>query len=286
MDKPLLTLYQRKCLTEYLMVASNIPHCQSQARQLIDEAYSIVDNWDHSGLTSVASIEQATLELSGVLSSAVERWIDLHRLYDKRDQCQFKIVRERGKLRPVPGQLVQMMLAGTSNIDLLEFHKMSDSTLKQLAAPYTVGHIDEPLTQVERDPMAAYVLRRIQPLYQWSAFTLLKASIEKEAQKSVYKFLAKDEAYERINNAVQEQLVLWLARHPFLRDHEHGFSIHLASSPHGYTIVFSSDFELLEKGQHPLDFVDMNRETWTDRMIRSTHHEEFIKELKGNIRNV
>ena len=281
----LLTYWQRIALIEYLMVHDNLPRCRTVAQALVDEAYSIVDEQDYRGLGSVEEVGAATAHLNTLLSEAVERWLDLHKLYNHRDSSQFQVIRDRGEFRPVPRGIVRMMLDGESKIDLFEFHKMPDGTLKNMAAPYFVEDLDAPLAQADRDRMTEELTAWLQPTYQWQAAYMLKADIERELRKFKFDHQGQ-ELLVQINQHVQEQFGQWLSRHPYLRAHDHQLSVHAAQVHDEYQIVFSSDFALLNEGKYPLDFVRITKDVWTDHAVRSAHHQEFLKHLKWDTQHV
>lgn len=280
----LLTSWQRQATLEYLFVHDNLPRCRTVARELVDEAYSIIEEQDYRRLDTAEAVELAILRLNELLSEAVERWLDLHKLYDHRDRCQFTVIRDRGTFRPVPGTMIRMMLDGESKLDLCEFHKLDDGALRNLAAPYYIEDLDAPLAQIDRDRMTQEVTAWLQPLYQFAAFQQIVADVQREAHK--FDFEIRSEGVSRkLQHRINEQLAKWLEHHSHLRQHSHNFSIHVENELQ-YEVEFSPDFQLLGRGEHPLDFVNITRDKWSDHTLRATHHEEKIKELKGKFRNV
>lgn len=281
----LLTNWQRMSLIEFLIAQDNLPRCRTLARELVDEAYAIIEEQDYHSLTTTKEVDAALAKINGQLEEAVERFVDLYKLYDHRDACQFTVIRDRGTFRPTPGQLIRLMLSGEAKIDLFEFSKMPDGMIRSMAAPYYLEDLDAPMTQADRDRIAKKVTAWLQHEYQWAAFNLLHIDILRETKRFSFEIMRKD-TLDRVNQRVQEQLGDWLGRHPQLRVHSHNFSVHVEEEQDAYRVVFSPDFTLLQEGKHPLDFVNMTKETWSDRMLRSAHHDQTIKQLREKFRNV
>lgn len=281
----LLTNWQRMSLIEFLIAQDNLPRCRTLARELVDEAYAIIEEQDYHSLTTTKEVDAALAKINGQLEEAVERFVDLYKLYDHRDACQFTVIRDRGTFRPTPGQLIRLMLSGEAKIDLFEFSKMPDGMIRSMAAPYYLEDLDAPMTQADRDRIAKKVTAWLQPEYQWAACHMLSSNIQREFKKFQHDMISQGMSV-KLESRVAEQLSNWLEHHQHLRTQSHNFSVHVEQQQDSYNVVFSPDFELLEKGKHPLDFVRITRDTWTDRMLRSAHHDQTIKQLREKFRNV
>lgn len=280
-----LTYWQRIALIEYLMVHDNLPRCRTVARELVDEAYSIIEEQDYRALRTVEEVEAATAHINKLLSEAVERWLDLHKLYNHRESCQFQLIRDRGTFRPVPRGIVRTMLDGESKIDLFEFYKLPDGTLKNLAAPYFVEDLDTPLVQADRDRMTQDITEWLQPEYQRAAFSQFITDVQRETKKFEFELMGEG-LLRSMDLRLKDVLCDWLIRQPLSVKQNHHFAISIKYEHDSYQVVFSPDFDLLGRGEHPLDFVNITRDTWTDRMLRDAHHEQTIKQLRVNFRNV